>query len=102
LPLCDSRQNDEQESVVPAVKAAIATLKEQNAPIDFKSVAKLCGVSRKTLYASSEAKRLIMFYRNGGENDFFAKIAALENENKRLKNILRAVSARIKALELDP
>jgi hypothetical protein len=94
-------QSQKRDGVITAVRAAIAKLEKQGAAINFRSVSQISGVSRKTLYAASEAKALIASCRSGGETDLFAKVAELEAENKRLKEILRAVRVRIRSLELD-
>jgi hypothetical protein len=98
-------RHKKRDGTIAAVKAAIAELEKQGAAINFKSVSEASGISRKSLYAASEAKALIMSYRGGGgsgeDDDLSAKIAALQKENKRLKDILRSIRARIAALTIE-
>jgi hypothetical protein len=93
-------QHQKRGDTIAAVRAAIAELAQQGAAINFNSVSKASGISRKSLYAANETKELISFHRSGEDADLLAKIAELEAENKRLKEILRSIRARIGALDI--
>jgi Asp-tRNA(Asn)/Glu-tRNA(Gln) amidotransferase A subunit family amidase len=95
-------QNEKRSATIAAVKTAIEELERQGAEVTFKAVSEKSGVSRKSLYAASEAKALIMARKKNDDKEtlMLTRIAELERENKRLKDVLYLIRSRIGALGL--
>ncbi|GHV03010.1 hypothetical protein AGMMS50229_00920 [Campylobacterota bacterium] len=94
-------QNKRRDQTVTAVKDAIASLNARNETINFRTVAIESKITRKTLYAVSELRLLIGEAKNNGAIDGakeFRRISELENEVKKLKDLLYAIRAQIPPL----
>jgi vacuolar-type H+-ATPase subunit I/STV1 len=93
-------QNNRRSQTISAVKVALERLKNNNDAISFQAVAKESGVARKTLYAISELRAMVLAERDGDnmENTLLRqtkRIAELEQELKTLKDTLYAIRSAI-------
>ena len=99
-----SWQEQRRSGNIASVRQAIETLKERGETVNFRSVAALSGLTRKTLYAVPELKLLVLAQRKKEEPDTHAKIIAeqaarihaLEGELARIKGRLYALRATLK------
>jgi len=96
-------QQEKRVNTIERVKEAISTLKASNRSVNFKSVSKVSGITRKTLYKVPEIREMIEKLRDDSIisshilNKLQKQNQILKNENKNLKSIIYELKNIIKS-----
>ena len=85
-------QQEKRVNTIERVKEAISTLKASNRSVNFKSVSKVSGITRKTLYKVDEIRTLIEELR---EESLSSTEVVLRKEIKELKKEIVVLQAQL-------